>query len=1088
MQNQGPIRPSFVLDEEDKHVESADLVKETAVSTICMYLPIDYFGGNMEGLKDTKEFPAIYKKHSHILYILAHLIQNPLYSTDSTFVADPDENTPQNENTHKDERSLYYVVDDVEVDEVMVHGGSFDRVKTYIEVCYDNSLITVVGFRFWIFIQDPTLNFNYGITRLIQANSKKVSSYNQRHAEPIAPWNVWGAIKDKGTWINQFMSTYKMHRAMVNNKLCKTQELRLEENIANLYRVYNINDAFTDPAICDRQRTLTNYVGVPGQFITFPVVPNTHNHRTDVYHIPIEQFSPEMLHYGLFPHIFYQREDFVTRLPADAQGTEEMLLQHWAVRNAIKNATCEGTTNDEFVHSGKRLRKELERLYKTENVAMEDRAERKRKYFNDTPAVFAGFKTRWRSTGRTSPYIQKIIKWGEDFFNKSVDEGEYCSMVEEQTVVDSSLSPLANFIINCFNGYERAFDTHHMHSHIFLRWTCTLSVARSDLKMKQNTIFSGGAATGKSHVDWIIQNFLLVPGSYMTITSSSAQALKTTMDINNTTLWYDEAPHMLLGITVDGQDSGSTGDSELKMRITSGLLAVFTYKMDNGSKRETDMLILQQIVAYCINANAMMSQLPKPIRSRFIIVNCVDVKRPGHSIPQMDRSSNMFGGSEEKKKLMEIEAARHQKVQFFVYLIERCIAEGIIDEPTLTVGNTAIIEIMDFLERSGFDTSALRDYHKIMNQMRTLTIINAIVICFFTTLVFPVGKRFELKDILEVERYMFCTEEIAILAFTQLSCLYIDPTESDIIKCLARAGASYEYNHPTLLGKFRCDNNKTNFNYLIVSVDCCPKRVSDLLTQVGKLIMNGGHGGKFTTSAEGVADVLMNLSNRNLNVQAYNHMGQLSGEYQTMRIVEYNLTTKCVYILRQFVDKTYGPEYNDIVLTAARAIQHRYTRPKRVLTLLTYWDDPLQKIIAPHILKVLELVRDPLNTIYISKVHEDEVAETVHGGDGIYTVMNDLEECDFPRHLNRLGYPILTTNAVDPNNHALPRNCEYLYSKRTRNPRTYPIDVRSRYVSRERQFINRNPDVNVNVEDTSLRKGLKRTFQSLEELENNILF
>ena len=108
-----------------------------------------------------------------------------------------------------------------------------------------------------------------------------------------------------------------------------------------------------------------------------------------------------------------------------------------------------------------------------------------------------------------------------------------------------------------------------------------------------------------------------------------------------------------------------------------------------------------------------------------------------------------------------------------------------------------------YLEAQGIDTKrAQRVSWQVEKLARTATILNALDVVFNTTHVFhDVDKVFEMRDMLEVDVYMQCTEEIVWDRFQLLGDQYVDVDDARSVVALAKSACRYDPTRPVLAGE-----------------------------------------------------------------------------------------------------------------------------------------------------------------------------------------------------------------------------------------------------------------------------------------------
>ena len=99
------------------------------------------------------------------------------------------------------------------------------------------------------------------------------------------------------------------------------------------------------------------------------------------------------------------------------------------------------------------------------------------------------------------------------------------------------------------------------------------------------------------------------------------------------------------------------------------------------------------------------------------------------------------------------------------------------DSPKGTA-RTVFLKMAAHFSGCGYDTThAIRGFEQMAKYTRSMTIMAAINVVFNTQRVFAPNKPFEMKDVLEIEPYLACDEEIAAFCFSSLSNMFVDPAQ-----------------------------------------------------------------------------------------------------------------------------------------------------------------------------------------------------------------------------------------------------------------------------------------------------------------------
>lgn len=1107
------------------------------VTKMVVYLPAKIFTGAAEGLADYRTNTLTPKKCVHFMYTLAHLVQNPALGRRTSSAAQirmrrgkgRDDEAEEGENIDRDDtegpeenvdnNSELFMMSMLDPE----HPTPVQRTEIYMEVVMSadspskeakaakrpphststseesrseddevsrHSSTTpsedrlaeeeeerrrkdnrIVGYRYWFFFQDESFDPNVAIQNLISLNKEeKAKTKDKKIQVPKAEWEVWHDILSTNQWIDYFL-TPVLGAGTFKDDTARTLPLSDRFNPANMTKCFSLNRALAEPNACPRQRSRCYYYNDKVGWM-FP-------EPKRVYRIPVTQFTPALLYVCYFPHIRPPQMDLPNSMTSPEKTLELTLRQESAVTAARRQLHAPSTGDDDFMAMAVRVARDLEKEYHLRGLTTPyERAAFRRELFSTNKKYLDDFTFCWTVEGKASPRIKAVVQWGINIQDHMQDKGLQFSLVQYEPAFDSCLSPFANFLINRLNALEHIFDMVFLHKVVLVSWFAGLGATHSDLDMKTNVVLTGGAQVGKSFVGDMLEQHIFIDGTIMRITHITTQALNSETSFMNYIFYYDEIPNAKLGLDENGKKNGTGVPADKAMLTDQKVTSVVFTRTDDG-KRVSLVTTTKQSTVMTGNTNYGKHKIPDAMVTRLLPIEIPDFDRPGHSVAELGFSSAVLG--KERNEDVKRQDFIFQKVHYLYTMAVKMIEVGLITPPTLTIAYTVFIRMKKWVAEKGFNTRSTRSFKRLMNHARTLTLLNALYTVFFTPIVFPEGKTFHPQDMFAIEPYLMCTEEIAVYIFTSLLCMYVDPNEAVVMKALV--ARECHYTDAGGVGNnvnFKIDSKQnTDYNYLKISTDTRYPKLNELISMVATKAKESLIGNRVSLDTEGIEAILYELQTRTFETETYeDDINELSGPMLKKPIVEVNLAIGCLYVLRQYIDATFKPEFDDIGMHAISAIHHKHTTPRPIITGIGYEKKPISGIVAPHILRTHNLVPNKkvemtminLNLPridfdatdvdenvdnYISEARATYDLYTLPKKAFVYVVEDDLTKIEFKRRLNHCGYPF--TNDANMNKdsvmRALPHNYEALYfaSKET-NRGVYPNHLITRFVETEQMY------------------------------------
>jgi len=282
-----------------------------------------------------------------------------------------------------------------------------------------------------------------------------------------------------------------------------------------------------------------------------------------------------------------------------------------------------------------------------------------------------------------------------------------------------------------------------------------------------NMIYTGEGATSKSFVFEQKQN-MSIPGTITEITYQTTRADAVDGDQNDHITVFNEAPPGLFQANAKGEDA-QKALSAMKEKLTSNRVRTKEFVRDEETgERKNRIAISSQIGCYVGATNDNPALAEEAVKTRFHWGEFDKVFRQDKSIADYQRKAFEMESKPELKKKYDEFIFYCQDQQMKVFYIWKFIFCGIIRDVDLEAASVVLGNIGKQLKTSDIRIPP-RTTERYRILCRILTITNALDILFNFKGGKHNGKDFELKQLLDIEPLLYCTEEIAICALNMVA-------------------------------------------------------------------------------------------------------------------------------------------------------------------------------------------------------------------------------------------------------------------------------------------------------------------------------
>ena len=332
----------------------------------------------------------------------------------------------------------------------------------------------------------------------------------------------------------------------------------------------------------------------------------------------------------------------------------------------------------------------------------------------------------------------------------------------------------------------------------------------SNGKLSNNKMATGPAGVGKSYEHEELMA-VLIEDSYVVVMSETSFANLSNADFSDHITFYDEMPYH---IVASGKTNDKNGQgSRTKSMLTTGQDARRTVEMvktaSGVTKRLTRIVRSWQEGCNLIASNISVKDVDPAIVSRFLHEIYADTAGDEEFLERLARAADEAQAAQQRgadryrkgvpsiielqtgqvsaheKKKMAAYVKNRQIEQTLVALYYKNVKSGVLPEPTMTVCDLLVGKLIVVLRQMGVKMGNYRKYERVLNQAHAMTVTHALQCAFHNQYGGDWRNReFSTPDLAFILPYLYCTKQIALLAFTSLLDDFINPMQGAVLRGL----------------------------------------------------------------------------------------------------------------------------------------------------------------------------------------------------------------------------------------------------------------------------------------------------------------
>lgn len=341
-------------------------------------------------------------------------------------------------------------------------------------------------------------------------------------------------------------------------------------------------------------------------------------------------------------------------------------------------------------------------------------------------------------------------------------------------IIDTEMSAFGNLMADTMFGFENILRISTTHATLLRLLVNSLDAYRYEFNLHNNVLLVGAGAAGKSHLLETLEKVLFVEGTVSKVSHLTDKAITVDSDSNDGMVVMHEMPPLMMG--TDG-NSGDTGSHLIKDVMTSCKMETQSITVDEGRRLAVNASS-ERVGVILMASNEESDKIPEAIATRMILIQVPNSNRHKFTINDMTSSvDGIKGGNYNETGSNGTDFYRRWKVtQILVNMIEKAIFTGALKDVNIRIFETIQLKMTTHMKKTGIMPTGGNDREiKFLKRFaRTITIINA-ANTFVNSPTSPgydpegnvrLGSAESFQLLLQIQPYLFCTEEIALFTLT----------------------------------------------------------------------------------------------------------------------------------------------------------------------------------------------------------------------------------------------------------------------------------------------------------------------------------
>lgn len=384
----------------------------------------------------------------------------------------------------------------------------------------------------------------------------------------------------------------------------------------------------------------------------------------------------------------------------------------------------------------------------------------------------------------TAQNVTNVTKRSVEWFKQLTPDNHFADYYQ---IYRKDLSCFANTIVRMAATFDTVLQLEHNYPLQMVTNIAHLASLRFHFGLGPNVMMAGEAATGKSTVMNNAQK-LSLPHTSTSTGSISAKVFAVQGDMSDETKFMEEIDAELIGA---GKNEGKE-NSIFKDLLTRKFMTTDSYDIGNKEGRTSRRYELRAMFNVICAFNQKAPDRNSPMASRFIVWQMTQRSRF-----ERDKISNHSRDTFENEEILTNTIIFNFHLQnYYLFLWEKAIESGVLPDIGMHVTRKVVRIIFGDLKKRGINTPNDRFMLQYEGLVRTLTMLYAIEMVFFSELALDrreaasdsdasMRRGFLYTDLLDLVPWGVANAEISIFVLSLLASQFLPEMEHSISDVIA---------------------------------------------------------------------------------------------------------------------------------------------------------------------------------------------------------------------------------------------------------------------------------------------------------------
>lgn len=350
--------------------------------------------------------------------------------------------------------------------------------------------------------------------------------------------------------------------------------------------------------------------------------------------------------------------------------------------------------------------------------------------------------------------------------------------------LDQNMSIFANRAIRIMDFYDRRLFVSAAHKTLFLLQHAKYDAYRTETNLHFNQIYTGEGATSKSFLFEKMEEQSIL-GTVETLTYQTKRADAIDGDLIDNIQVFNEAPP---GMFLTNKNSDGEAEAMFKEKLTSQVVRCKEFYRDENTGERKNRIAKSQSIGVVMGAtNDDPSTCSEAMATRFFWGQ-FEKGSSGRSIQECMRGERDMKTDTNSMMTKQLGLAYAKEEQMRVWMVTKFIFMKILHKPTLKAADIVYDRLSRVLKYKYKVNIPPRTKERYEILCTIFTIVNALEIVFNIKGGLHAGNEthneFHPMQLLDIEPYLYCTEEIAVFAFSHIQEEFVNPNEYKVLQSL----------------------------------------------------------------------------------------------------------------------------------------------------------------------------------------------------------------------------------------------------------------------------------------------------------------